>query len=146
MKKLVKKMSNFLTWVQSPAASKYAGVIVATCLCLAFVAVAGMIKLTSVKADAVGMVNGTEINEVRMASVDYVFEYQNITFEEKDSLRMYVYQLIDPVKLLHMVNMRQHVVFTSDVTEITLSEEGNVLYVPVNAQADDMWAAIAEME
>lgn len=142
LRNAVRKVRDFMEWLQSPKATKYAPIIVACSICIAFLCVAGLINLTSVKADA----TGADINEVRMASVDYVFQYENITVAERDALRMYVYQLVDSVKLLHMVNMRQHVVFSSDYSVITLSEDGNTLYVPVNANPDEMWDAIDKME
>ncbi len=142
-----KKRRGFLEWIQSPEVGKYSGRITLAIFSMVFIGVAAVIKFSSVNADAVGVqVNENGINEVRMASIDYVFTYdESVSAEKKEAIRDYCYRAADAVKLLHMVNMRQHVVFTENKDEIQI-EDGTTVYVPTSASPEDLWNALDTLE
>ena len=106
--------------------------------------IAAFVRVGIVNAGATNGVNLNDdgVNEVRMTSVDYVFTYDSsVDVELKEAVRDYIYASVDSVKLLHMVNMRQHVVFTNE-TEIRISDDGTTVYMPISSSSDSLWATL----
>lgn len=138
---------SFWTWIQSPEVGKYSGRITLGIFAVTILVLTAMVKFGTVTADATSGVEktGDGINEVRMASIDYVFTYDSsVSAEKQEAIRMYVYSSMDAVKLLYMVNMRQTVIFTENEDEIKV--DGTTVYVPTSASSDDLWDALDELE
>lgn len=139
---------NFITWLESPEVGKYSGRITAGIFAMLFLGIVTIIKIGSVSADAVGVqTNEDGINEVRMASIEYVFIYDDsVDAETKEAIQNYCYATMDSVKLLHMVNMRQHIVFTKNEKHIRVSEDGTMIYAPTSVSPDDLWAILDTLD
>lgn len=137
----------FWAWIQSPEAGKYSGRVVLGIFITMFLGIATLVKVGSVTADATAGVEVSKdgINEVRMTSIDYVFTYDDsVSSEKKEAIRMYVYSSMDAVKLLHMVNMRQKVVFTETKEEVFI--DGDIVYVPTSTSSDELWETLALLD
>lgn len=119
-----------------------AGKIVIGCFLLLFLIAFTMLKF-NIHANAVSPKDG--VNEVRMQSVEYVFTFDDTVSKEKqESITNYIYSTIDSVKLLHMVNMRQHVVFSTKYSSINITED--TIYCPTNVSIDAFNNALDELE
>ena len=142
----MKYIERVVKFLESPGVGRHSGKIFLGSLTFVVAAFVCYAKFGLVSADAVCMDTGTceTTNEVRMVSIEYVFEFDDtVDSNIIQAYTDYCYWTIDSVQLLHMVNMRQHVIFTKKYSEITLV--GDILYVPVNANAEDMWEAIKNM-
>lgn len=139
-----KGKKNFWTWIQSPEVGRYSGRITTGIFAIMILTIAAFVRVGIVNAGATNGVNLNDdgVNEVRMTSVDYVFTYDSsVDVELKEAVRDYIYASVDSVKLLHMVNMRQHVVFTNE-TEIRISDDGTTVYMPISSSSDSLWATL----
>lgn len=137
----MKKVYNFITDPDG-FCGRNAGKIVIGCFLLLFLIAFTMLKF-NIHANAVSPKDG--VNEVRMQSVEYVFTFDDTVSKEKqESITNYIYSTIDSVKLLHMVNMRQHVVFSTKYSSINITED--TIYCPTNVSIDAFNNALDELE
>lgn len=137
-----KKRRSVLIWIQS---SEW---ITAGIFAVMIFSIVTLIRFSTVDAGATSGVtlDNDGINEIRMTSVDYVFTYDsNINTELKEAIRNYIYASVDSAKLLHMVNMRQHVVFTNG-TEISISDDGTTVYMPISSSSDQLWEILSLLD
>ena len=136
------EIKSFLTWIQSFQVGQDSGLITTGVFAVMIP------SISTVNADAtngVSLVNDG-INEIRMASVDYVFTYDsNVNTELKEAIRDYIYASVDPIKLLHMVNMRQLVVFTNG-TEISISDDGTTVFMPTSSSSEQLWETLSLLD
>lgn len=139
----MKKIKNFYRWFTDPkGAGKYAGRITMGIFAVCFISMFAIFKMSAIQASATDGVQttGDEINSVRMASVEYVYTFDaDVDAETKEVITDYIYNTVDAVKLLHMVNMRQHVVFGN--YEVIYSTE-DTIYCPVDASVEELEEAI----
>ena len=139
------KNRSFLIWLQSPKTGQYSGRITTGLFAVMILCIAVLVKISTMNAGATNGVtlNINGINEVRMTSVDYVFTYDSdIDAELIKAVREYIYASVDSGKLLHMVNMRQHVVFTNG-GEISISDDGTTVYMPTSSSPDQLWETLS---
>lgn len=137
-------MKNFYNWLTDPkGAGKYAGRITFSIFAIMFLGIFTVVKLAPISADATSgseLNKDGEINAVRMASVEYVYTFEeDIDNQTKEAIMDYLYSTADAVKLLHMVNMRQHVVF-GNYESISSSED--TIYCPIDVNVKDLNEAI----
>lgn len=138
---MMKKVYNYVSDPNS-FFGRNAGKVVIGCFVLLFLIVFAMLKF-NIHANAVAPKDG--VNEVRMQSIEYVFTFDNTVSKEKqESITNYIYSTIDSVKLLHMVNMRQHVVFSTKYSSINITED--TIYCPTNVSIDAFNNALDELE
>ncbi len=142
------EIKSFLTWIQSFQVGQDSGLITTGVFAVMILSIVALVKISTVNADAtngVSLVNDG-INEIRMASVDYVFTYDsNVNTELKEAIRDYIYASVDPIKLLHMVNMRQLVVFTNG-TEISISDDGTTVFMPTSSSSEQLWETLSLLD
>ena len=138
----------FWAWIQSPAVGQYSGRIVLGIFSMMGLGIAAFVKFGTVNAGATNGVDLNEngINEVRMTSVEYVLNFETDVDEKtQEAILDYVYQFIDKDKLLHMVNMRQHIVFTKE-GETGISADRKFVYIPVSSPTDTLWELLDLLE
>lgn len=137
---MIKKVYNFITDTDG-FCGRNAGKIVLGAFILMFLSIFAISKVNVIQADAVT----SDVNEVRMQSIEYVFTFDNTVSKEKqESITNYIYSTIDATKLLHMVNMRQHVVFSTKYASINITED--TIYCPTNVSIDAFNNALDELE
>lgn len=137
---MIKKVYNFITDPDG-FCERNAGKIVLGAFILMFLSIFAISKVNVIQADAVT----SDVNEVRMQSIEYVFTFDNTVSKEKqESITNYIYSTIDATKLLHMVNMRQHVVFSTKYASINITED--TIYCPTNVSIDAFNNALDELE
>ena len=138
---MMKKVYNFITDPDG-FCGRNAGKIVLVAFVLMFLSFFAISKLNVIQADAVST---SDVNEVRMQSVEYVFSFDNTVSKEKqESITNYIYSTIDATKLLHMVNMRQHVVFSTKYASVVVTDD--TIYCPTNVSIDAFNIALDELE
>ena len=137
---MMKKVYNFITNPDG-FCGRNAGKIVLGAFVLMFLSIFAISKVNVIQADAVT----SDINEVRMQSIEYVFTFDNTVSKEKqESITNYIYSTIDATKLLHMVNMRQHVVFSTKYASVVVTDD--TIYCPTNVSIDAFNEALDELE
>jgi hypothetical protein len=115
----MKKIINFL---ESEKVGRHSSKIAIMTFIICFIIV-GMLMQFAKSVD--GEATDIRTNEVRMQSIEYVFMFdETVSTETKENILAYFYDTIDSAKLLDMVNMRQHVYFTSKDTELEYVEDG----------------------
>ena len=138
---MMRKVYNFIT-DPNGFCGRNAGKIVLGAFVLMFLSIFAISKVndTVIQANAVT----SDVNEVRMQSIEYVFTFDNVSKEKQESITNYIYNTIDATKLLHMVNMRQHVVFSTKYSSINITED--TIYCPTNVSIDAFNNALDELE
>lgn len=113
--------------------------------------IVGIVKLGFVPVSATG-VSKTEIahidglNDARMKSIQYVFDFdKSISKETKEKVYNYMYSTVSDEDLLHMVNMREHVVFGNNYTLGIKDDDPYTLYSPIDVSIDDIENAMANL-
>lgn len=137
---MIKKVYNFITDPDG-FCGRNAGKIVLGAFILMFLIIFAISKVNVIQVDAVT----SDVNEVRMQSVEYVFTFDDtISKEKQESITNYIYSSIDSVKLLHMVNMRQHVIFSTKYASVTMTDD--TIYCPIDVSIDAFNKALDELE
>lgn len=145
MKKMLKRFYNFIT---GPVCGRHAGKIVLCTFALLFLSVGVLAHVSSLQGEAISETNempdGVD-NGVRWSSVEYVFTFDDtINSATRENILKYFYSTVDSVKLLHMVNMQQKVVFSKNTKELYI--EDNIIYSPSNIDVRALETAIDSLE
>ena len=138
-------LRKFFKWLQDPnGAGKYCGIITTGTFLLFILGVFILVKLNPINVDATNGVSKDGINSVRMNSIEYVYTFDSsVDKKTKESILNYLYSTVDAVKLLHMVNMRQHVEF-GDYNEIVIIED--TIYCPIDVSINELEDAINNLK
>lgn len=138
----------FYSWLTNSNGfcGRNAGKITLGCFVFIFVIIGVCYKLAPIQVNAINDLesNKENINEVRMSSLEYVYEFDNdVDYDTRKKIMDYLYSTVDSVRLLHMVNMRQHVIF-GNYEEISV-ENDTTIYCPINAKIVDLQNTIESL-
>ena len=135
-------MKHFYEWLTDPNGfcGKNAGKIVLGLFLCLFLGMGLICKLIPIQVNATNDLEihkKGDVNEVRMSSIEYVYLFdEDVSNETKEKITEYLYSTVDSVKLLHMVNMREHVIF-GHYDEIEIVDE-TTIKCPIDAKIVDL--------